>query len=144
MSSQIEIISRGVMIHNNLVLLCRNVKNAYHFLPGGHVEFGEAASAALVREFMEECCLPVVVGDLLLTHEHIYARKSGPRHEVNLVFHVEHSGVRTSEAPTKVVSKEPKIEFDWISLSELDKIELRPTTMRQWLAERSVKWISDR
>jgi hypothetical protein len=43
-----------------------------------------------------------------------------------------------------VESKEPKIEFDWIALSELDKIELRPTTMRQWLVERSVKWISDR
>jgi 8-oxo-dGTP diphosphatase len=144
MSSQIEIISRGVMIHSNRILLCRNVKNAYHFLPGGHVEFGEPASAALAREFMEECGLPVVVRDLLLTHEHIYARKSGPRHEVNLVFHVEHLEVSTSGARVRVESKEPKIEFDWIALSELDKIELRPTTMRQWLVERSVKWISDR
>jgi 8-oxo-dGTP diphosphatase len=144
MSSQIEIITRGVMIHNNFILLCRNVKNGYHFLPGGHVEFGEPASAALAREFIEECGLPLAVGDLLLTHEHIYARKSGPRHEVNLVFHVEHLEVSTSGARVRVESKEPKIEFDWIALSELDKIELRPTTMRQWLVERSVKWISDR
>jgi len=144
MSSQIEIITRGVMIHNNFILLCRNVKNGYHFLPGGHVEFGEPASAALAREFIEECGLPVAVGDLLLTHEHIYARKSGPRHEVNVVFHVEHLEVSTSGARVRVESKEPKIEFDWIALSELDKIELRPTTMRQWLVERSVKWISDR
>jgi 8-oxo-dGTP pyrophosphatase MutT (NUDIX family) len=120
------------------------VKNGYHFLPGGHVEFGEPASAALAREFIEECGLPLDVGDLLLTHEHIYARKSGPRHEVNLVFHVEHLEVSTSGARVRVESKEPKIEFDWIALSELDKIELRPTTMRQWLVERSVKWISDR
>jgi len=144
MSSQIEIITRGVMIHNNFILLCRNVKNGYHFLPGCHVEFGEPASAALAREFIEECGLPVAVGDLLLTHEHIYARKSGPRHEVNVVFHVEHLEVSTSGARVRVESKEPKIEFDWIALSELDKIELRPTTMRQWLVERSVKWISDR
>lgn len=144
MSSQIEIITRGVMIHNNFILLCRNVKNGYHFLPGGHVEFGEPASAALAREFIEECGLPLAVGDLLLTHEHIYARKSGPRHEVNLVFHVENLEVSTSGARVRVESKEPKIEFDWIALSELDKIELRPTTMRQWLVERSVKWISDR
>ena len=144
MSSQIEIITRGVMIHNNFILLCRNVKNGYHFLPGGHVEFGEPASAALAREFIEECGLPVAVGDLLLTHEHLYARKSGPRHEVNVVFHVEHLGADEAGTPVRVVSKEPKIEFEWIALSELGKIELRPTTMRQWLVERSVKWISDR
>ena len=142
-TNQIEIIARGVMIHTNYVLLCRNMKHGYHFLPGGHVEFGEPAAVALKREFTEECGLPVAVGKLLLTHEHIYTRKSGPRHEVNLVFHVERGGAVAGEVSQPIRSKEPKIEFDWISSAELGTIELRPRSMQQWLATRAATWISE-
>ena len=50
----IEIIARGALICSRRLLLCRNRKHGHVFLPGGHVEFGEPARAALEREMREE------------------------------------------------------------------------------------------
>jgi ADP-ribose pyrophosphatase YjhB (NUDIX family) len=43
--TRIEVIARGVMFHEEHVLLCQNCKHGYYYLPGGHVEPGEAAAA---------------------------------------------------------------------------------------------------
>ena len=56
-------------MHGSRVLLCRNVKHGYCYLPGGHVEFGESAAGALAREFLEESGLRVRVGNLALVSE---------------------------------------------------------------------------
>ncbi|MBY0262673.1 MAG: NUDIX domain-containing protein, partial [Phycisphaerales bacterium] len=90
----IEFIARGVLIAGSRVLLCRNLKHDYLYLPGGHVEFGESAAAALAREFLEEAALPVRVGPLALVSEGTFATKRRGHHEVNLVFHVEQTGGR--------------------------------------------------
>ena len=52
-TADIEIIARGVLIGPRGVMLCRPSSGGYSYLPGGHVECGEAASAALERESHE-------------------------------------------------------------------------------------------
>jgi ADP-ribose pyrophosphatase YjhB (NUDIX family) len=89
---EIEVIARGCLVHGCHVLLCRNVKHGYCYLPGGHVEFGESAAQAVAREFVEESGLRVRVGELALVSEGAFATKKRWHHEVNLVFHVEQHG----------------------------------------------------
>jgi ADP-ribose pyrophosphatase YjhB (NUDIX family) len=137
LADHIELISRGVIVEGEHVLLCVNRKHGYTFLPGGHVEFGESAVDALTREFMEECGLVVRVGPLLLTHEHRFHRPSGPRHEVNLVFHVERG-----DPCGEVVSRESKIEFRWVEIAKLADANIRPTSMAKWLIGRRETWLS--
>jgi ADP-ribose pyrophosphatase YjhB (NUDIX family) len=86
----IEILARGLLIRSGRVLLCRNVDRGYFYLPGGHVEFGEPAHAALEREFLEETGRTVRAGVCLLASEHAFRQGKKDRHELNLVFHVEH------------------------------------------------------
>ncbi|MFT5422795.1 MAG: ADP-ribose pyrophosphatase YjhB (NUDIX family) [Phycisphaerales bacterium] len=91
----IQIVARGLCVTGSRVLLCRNVKGEYYYLPGGHVEFGEPADLALAREFMEETGIHTQIGELMLVTEHSFLRerpgkKSKPHHELNMVFHVEH------------------------------------------------------
>lgn len=137
----IEVIARGfVMDRARRVLLCRNVKRNYFYLPGGHVEFGEPAAKALRREFREETGAPVTVGDLLLCHEQRFRDRGGPRHEINLVFHV------TLRGAARVRSKEPKIDFDWLSSRELVGRDVRPLQLvpllRRWMkGQPSDLWI---
>ncbi len=57
--NEIEVIARGLCIRDGKVLLCRHIKQAYNYLPGGHVEFGESATDALAREMMEEAGVAV-------------------------------------------------------------------------------------
>lgn len=102
MAHEIEIVSRGVLIAEGCVLLCRNKKHGHSYLPGGHVDPFETASHALAREMIEEAALPIRVGGLLLVSENSFVQNGKPRHEINLVFHVEHphSHAGTSHAAT--------------------------------------------
>ncbi len=131
---EIEVIARGLMVIGSKVLLCRNIKHGYCFLPGGHVEFGETAAAALVREFEEECGLSPTVRSLGQVSEGIFHDGKRLRHEVNLVFHVEHpSAVADAATPPPVTSLEKKIAFEWVDLGNLGEVDLRPESALAWL-----------
>jgi len=152
-TDHIEFIARGLIHDQGAVLLCRSVGGGYSYLPGGHIEFGEPAFLALLRELSEEAGLappsaspppraPVRVS------EHVFTDVKGRRHhEINLVFHVEHA----ERLPESVPSREPQILFEWTPLSTLDGAGLLPERMRDWLealppdapGERGADWLSD-
>lgn len=108
------------------MLLCRNILGDYFYLPGGHVEFGEAASMALIREFEEETGCRIVVGACALIAEGVFQAGKRVHHELNIVFHVEHP-------PTDVKSQEADISFQWTELSALVELDLRPEVVKAWL-----------
>ncbi len=132
--AEIELIARGVLIADGHVLLCRHVAGGYRYLPGGHVEFGEPAHAALARELAEESDVRAAVGPLVHADEHVFRQKGRLRHEINLVFHVEQAAPAPSptsttsapNGPTPVASREGGIAFDWIRIDALDDAEIRP------------------
>jgi 8-oxo-dGTP diphosphatase len=116
----IELIARAVVRKNSKVLLAHPTGSSWFFLPGGHVEFGEPAAAALRRELTEELGVADVrIGDLLAVTETSYSDARGEHHEVNLVFDVSAPGVEGT-------SREPHIGFRWAEESDLDDLEIRP------------------
>ncbi len=136
-ADKIEILARGLLVVDGRALLCRNIEGGYRYLPGGHVEPGESAAAALEREFLEESGVAVRVGGLALTSEHGFVQAGRARHEIDLVFLVEHPptgdaapGIDLSRAWP---SLEPDIAFDWVALSDLDDADLRPASISDWL-----------
>lgn len=132
--AKIEILARGLLVVEGRVLLCRNVEKGYRYLPGGHVEPGESAAAALAREFLEESGITVRVGPLLLTSEHGFVQSGRPRHEMDLVFHVEQPPEEDlfSDWP----SLEPDIAFDWVPVGEIAVSDLRPRSISDWVIAR--------
>lgn len=145
---EIEIIARGVWSHGSLVLLCQNTDKGYYYLPGGHVEFGESAKRALEREFLEECGQRVAAGRLLLVTEGSFATRKREHHEINLVFHVEHTQSAASPLPGEpptVRSKEDGIAFAWVDHAAIVDLDVRPESIKAWLAaggSDGVEWVS--
>jgi len=61
----------------------------FHRSLGGHVEFGELASEAVVRELMEELGMQVRVGELLGVFENRFEFDGTPGHEIAFVLATE-------------------------------------------------------
>jgi ADP-ribose pyrophosphatase YjhB (NUDIX family) len=130
MSKEIEIIARGVCVKEGRILLChsKGAKNTY--LPGGHIDFGESAGKALVREIKEELDVKSVLGRFLGVVEHAYYRKRKLTCEVNLVFAVGIPGLDPKKDPE---SAEDYIEFFWLDLKKLETSNLEPWPLRKCL-----------
>ncbi|MCC5822925.1 MAG: NUDIX domain-containing protein [Phycisphaerales bacterium] len=133
MHQPIETIARGLIRSGNRVLLCKSVKHAYHYLPGGHIEFGEPAREALARELLEETGLESVIGPLLLTEEQIFTQKGKNRHEITLIFQVDRLGLAPA-MPDEVPSQEDKIAFVWVDLAAVPDLVIYPESTKAWLA----------
>jgi 8-oxo-dGTP diphosphatase len=56
-----EIIARAVIIRDGRLLAARQRTKTWHFLPGGHVDAGEAVEPALTRELGEELGTPATI-----------------------------------------------------------------------------------
>jgi ADP-ribose pyrophosphatase YjhB (NUDIX family) len=144
--AHIEVIARGCLLDGSRVLLCENVKHGYLYLPGGHVEFTESASAALAREFLEETGERIRVGPLALVSEGSFATRKRTHHEINLVFHVEPAG---RFDPAKVTSREEEVAFRWAELAAVPELDVRPLAAKAWLATlghgpgEAVEWVSE-
>jgi 8-oxo-dGTP pyrophosphatase MutT (NUDIX family) len=114
--TRIEVIARGIMFHGERVLLCQNRKHGYFYLPGGHVESGETAAAALAREMQEEAAIGVAV---------LFVQGGKSRHEINVYF-----SMSTTADPTGIRSVEDQIAFAWVAVTDLEHTDIRPAHSR--------------
>jgi 8-oxo-dGTP diphosphatase len=128
----------AVIMRSNAIVLVEydDDKSGRHFnLPGGGVNEGESLYDALRREIVEETCMEVDVGRLLLVWEYVpshHAEKYGLRHEVALVFLCEaHEG---SEPRLPEVPDENQIDARWVSLEDLPHVPLLPQVGERLLA----------
>lgn len=129
----LEIIARGVIIRNRRILVARDVAACWHFLPGGHIETGEAVEAALIRELREELDSPATITGFVGVVEYGYSSGGRDRHEFNLVFEAE----LEAAAPT---SQESHLEFTWLALDALPDTDLRPAALNEAVQE----WVENR
>lgn len=141
-SAGIEIIARCAWVDRGRVLVCRSLENGYCYLPGGHVEPGETAAAALSRELIEEAGIELAFHRPTACFEQLFTQKGKPRHELTFVFHVEHA------ADFEIHSRESHISFEWIDLAALVGEDLRPPAIKAWLMSNgadsaaSMAWMS--
>lgn len=120
MNKEFEILSRAVIINDDKVLLVNVKGKNWHFLPGGHVEFGETATQALKREFEEETSgSKYIIKNPIGFFENIYDDTSHHQ-EYTILFEVEATN------PEAIISNEEKLEFKFYKISELSTLDIRP------------------
>ena len=129
---EIETIARGVCAADGKVLLCKAKGGSSTYLPGGHIEFGETAAEALVREMKEESGLDVEVGRLLGVLENSFLQHGEKHCEINLVYEMS-LAPRRDGADAAVNAIEPWIEFEWRDIGDLASANLLPTEISKFI-----------
>lgn len=114
-NANIETIARGVLVQNGKLLVCQPRKGGRCYLPGGHIEFGETARQALVREIREEMGRDASAGDFLAVAENAFVQNGEPHCEINLFFRLDIPGLPVASDPPAC---EEWIAFRWVPFSQ--------------------------
>ena len=129
--SHIHSIVRGFLVHGEEIILCRVKDTKWFFLPGGHIENGESAEKALLRELHEEMGdNNYKVNSFIGVCENIFTLEENIlQHEINIIFKV--------DIPNKLKlnTKEDHIEFVSIAKNSLKDYKILPVTLKNGLIE---------
>lgn len=137
----IECIARGLIEEDGKILVCRGKGLPNWFFPGGHIEVGESAPEALVREIKEELGEESQVRRFMGASENKYQTKNGEVSEINLFFEVAilSNGGR--------ISQEDHLEFEWFTHDELRNAVVYPASLRDAILATHTKgkpfWVSE-
>lgn len=126
-------LARAVIIDQGYILLCRSTthKHQFYFLLGGHVEQGETAEEAVLRELQEETGESFVIdrslGDFEYHFVPVSMQKACHTHEKNIIFEAHSANIKFDKP---LVQQEEHIELVWIPLVQLGTIELKPEKLK--------------
>lgn len=139
--NKFEVRVRAVIEKNGKILFCKNKDKTkdYYFLPGGHVEFGETARNALIRELNEELIISIKEVSLIGGMEDIFTKKDGEKHhDINLFFSVLFGNVKDR-------SKEDEIDFFFLTKKEMLKEKVFPIVLPEvilkWQKDKKLFWL---
>ena len=131
----------GILKHNNKILLQRPLNDTGYALPGVHVSLGETNAETLIREFKEEIDADIKIEKLSWVGEIFFPWGSSgkPCHQICLFYNI--SLEKDNCIPMngsfygieQLEDKTFKLEFSWIDINDLHKIEVYPLEAKEYL-----------
>lgn len=137
--NSIHVISRAVILDKQHILVCKtlDLPHSFYFLPGGHIEHGESAEAAVIREMLEESGAQCFIKRFLGCLEYSFVPGHSSichNHEYNLIFEAESPSLKLD---LPIPQREDHIQLLWHPLSALNEIDFRAEPLKgllpQWL-----------
>jgi ADP-ribose pyrophosphatase YjhB (NUDIX family) len=129
-AARFQVRTAAIAIHRDHVLLHRAESDDFWALPGGRVEFGEAAVDAVQREMAEEIELKVSVERLVWVVENYFSYSGERHHELGFYFLVSlPPGTPKLDVSQPFFGYEPSVRliFQWHRLDALNDCRLLPS-----------------
>lgn len=134
---KLNIRAAGIIIHNNKVLLHRNVNSDHYALVGGRIEIGEDSETTVKREIKEELGKDIEIIGYVSTIENFFEMKSSKYHEIMFVHQVEFvdEDDKKIEYALKNIEGKDYLQYEWIELYKIDQYPLLPKAIKSALKE---------
>ena len=130
---------RAIIVKDGKIILIKRTKpnSTYWVFPGGRVEAGETKQQALVREVKEELGLDIAVKDLLTSLPSAHPEMLDT---TEYFFIAEIIGGQLGFGTGPEYQHESNYlgsyKLEWVEISELSKIDLRPVEVRDLVIEK--------
>ncbi|MFC3418205.1 NUDIX hydrolase [Salinicoccus hispanicus] len=127
----------GLIIENDHILLATNSMAEYFYTIGGAVKHGETSTDAVRREVLEETKLDYEVEKMLTVVENFFDYEFNSTeyefHEVAIYYLMKPQGMKRINA-VQDIGGGRKEHVEWIPLSRIDKIEIKPSILKEIIA----------
>ena len=132
----LNIRSAVLIVHNNKVLLHKNVNEEYYALLGGRVQLGESSDNTAIREVKEELGKEIQLNGYCCTVENMFLHKGKEYQEILFVYFGEFvdDDDKKIEETLKNIEGREELEYQWVEIGEFDKYDIRPLVVKQVLA----------
>lgn len=134
---KLNVRAAGIIIHNNKVLVHRDLNSDHYALLGGRVEIGEDSENTVKREIKEELDKDVEITGYISTIENFFEAKGEKYHEIMFVHKAEFINDEDKKIEDTLYNKEGKdhIVYEWLELDKLQEYPLLPKIMKNILLE---------
>ncbi len=125
----------GLIINNNKLLIMKDDKSPYYYIPGGRVKMHETSRDAILREIKEEIEIEVKINRLLWTVENLFIEKQSNRvHELGVYYLLELKDESILKKGDKFIMNEGgsrTLKFEWKPLEDIRNLNIYPVFIRE-------------
>lgn len=134
---KLNVRAAGVIIHNNKILVHKNVNSDHYALVGGRIEIGENSVDTIKREIKEELGKDIEITGYISTIENFFEMKGSKYHEIMFVYKVEFVDEKDKEIEYTLENIEGKdyLKYEWLALDKIEQYPLWPKAIREVLKE---------
>lgn len=134
---KLNVRAAGVIIHNNKLLVHKNLNSNHYALIGGRVEIGEDSATTVKREAQEELGKEVETTGYVSTIENFFEMKARKYHEILFIHKAEFINDEDKKIEYTLKNMEGKehLQYEWLDLDKIDEYQLVPKTVKEILKE---------
>lgn len=132
---KLNIRAAAIIIHENKILLHKDLRTDYYALVGGRVKLGETSEETIKREIKEEMGKDIDIKGYIATIENFFNAENKKYHEIIFVYNAEFIDKKDKENidTIKNIEGEEYLMYEWIDINKIDQYDVRPKTIKEVL-----------
>ena len=132
---KLNVRAAAIIIHNNKILVHKNIHEDYYALLGGRVQIGEDSETTIKREILEELGKEIEITGYISTIENLFQHHNGKYHEIMFVYKAEfvNEEDKKIEHTIKNIEGEDYLSYEWLDLKKLDEYIIKPEKIKSIL-----------
>lgn len=122
----------ALIIHNNKLLVHKNINKNHYALLGGRVSIGESSDQAIRREVQEELGKSIELLKYLTTVENFFDMDGSRHHEILFVYLADFIDIDDKKIDYSLENAEGKefLKYEWLDIDSLDNVTIFPSCIK--------------